>query len=209
MIELTAIVATSLAVFGVVPQLWRLVGTGDPAGVSLVAVALGAATEVGWVFYTVQGGLWAAVPESVLMLITNVALARALVRAGTPVGRTLCAAMAWLVLLTSVAFVGGTVALGMLLPLAYAVQVAPAIWCAYRTWSPSGIAAATWVMIGFESALWGAYGVSRHDPAITMLAGIGLAAAASIVLRKVTTRGRGRPTFAVGRHEPLSALPMS
>lgn len=191
MIELTALLATSLAAFGVVPQLWRLAGTGDAAGVSLIAATLGVATEAGWVFYTVQGGLWSAVPESVLMLITNVALAKALVRTGAPIGRSLRAAIAWLALLAVVALAGGILALGMMLPIGYAVQVAPAIWCAYRTWSPSGIAAATWVLIGLESALWGAYGAAHGDPAIIMLAGVGLAAAASIILRKVTTRHRG------------------
>jgi hypothetical protein len=135
-------------------------------------------------------------------------LAKALVRAGTPIGRTLPAAIGWVAVLAFVSLAGGAVALGLLLPLAYAVQVTPAIWCAYRTWSPSGIAAATWVLIGLESALWAVYGLARHDPAITMLAGVGLAAATAIILRKLTTRSRGGQEFEAAPHESLSALPV-
>lgn len=208
LIELTAVVATTIAVCGVVPQLRRLIRTGDAAGVSLLAATVGAATETGWVLYSVQVGLWSAVPESALMVVTNIALAMTVVRTGTPIGRSLRAAIAWLVVIAIVTIAGGMVALGALLPLAYAGQVAPAIWCAYRTWSPSGVASATWVLIGLESALWAAYGVAHGDLAITMLAGVGLAAAALILLRKFTTRHRGAHAWeAVTHHDLLGGQP--
>jgi uncharacterized protein with PQ loop repeat len=193
LIELTAIGATILAAIGAAPQLVRLLRTGDGAGVSLTAATVGCATEVGWVFYTVQGRLWSAVPVSVLMVVSNVALTVAVARAGAPIKRPVLAATAALVSLAAVTVTCGPLALGMLLPLAYAAQVAPAIWCAYTTWSPSGVAAARWALIAVESTLWGVYGVALDDPALTFLGAIGVSAASSILVRKLATRCRDNP----------------
>ena len=67
---------------------------------------------------------------------------------------------------------------------------APSIWTAYRTHAPSGVAAATWALIGLEAALWGVYGIVHGDPAISAFAVIGSVAAAAILGRKFTTRHR-------------------
>jgi hypothetical protein len=92
--------------------------------------------------------------------------------------------------LAAVALLGGALALATMLPLAYAVQVAPSVWSAYRAYTPTGIAAATWVLVGFEALLWGLYGWAHDDPATRMFAVVGSLAAAAILARKLATRRR-------------------
>ena len=85
--EAAALIATALALVGAVPQLRRLAVTGDANGVSLTNATLGVGSELGWVAYTLQGSLWSAIPEAALMAVTNVLLARALMRAGVSIAR--------------------------------------------------------------------------------------------------------------------------
>lgn len=198
-VELLAVGATALAAIGVVPQLSRLARTGDITGLSATAATVGSATELGWVVYTVDGRLWSAVPESVLMVFTNVALVVAVVRAGGPIGRSLGVATAWLAVLAAVAVTGGPAVLGPLLPLAYVGQVSPAVWSVYRVPSPTGVAVVTWVVIGVESALWGTYSLARGDAALSSLGAVGVVAAAAIVARATGTRHLG--------DEPVTSSP--
>jgi hypothetical protein len=82
----------------------------------------------------------------------------------------------------------------VLLAGAYAVQVAPVIWTVWRTPSPSGVAAATWSLVGVEGALWCVYGVHHGDPAITSFGIIAMVAAVATLARKaVTARATPRP----------------
>ena len=109
-------------------------------------------------------------------------------RVGVPLARAVAAAAAWGVLLVAAAVLGGWPALGALLPLAYAVQLAPSVWAAYRTSAPTGIAGGTWVMIGVESALWSVYGVAEQDAALAFLGVSGAAGAGAILVRLGATR---------------------
>ena len=82
---------------------------------------------------------------------------------------------------------GGLASLAVLLAGAYAVQVAPAIWTVWRTPTPTGVAAATWSLIGVEGALWCVYGLHHGDPAVVSFGIIAMAAAAAMLARKATT----------------------
>ena len=124
------------------------------------------------------------------MAMTNLLLARALMRAGVSFARPVILATVWGATLVVATMLGGWVFLGALLPVAYGVQVVPSIWSAYRTWAPSGVAVATRVMILVECVLWGTYGVARQDPALTTLGVIGSSAALAIVVRVLWTRDR-------------------
>ena len=73
---------------------------------------------------------------------------------------------------------------------AYGVQVAPAVWTAWRTASPTGVAATTWAFVVVESLLWGAYGLHHADPATSVLAVVGVLAGGAMLLRKLVTRHR-------------------
>jgi hypothetical protein len=193
--ELAALIATGLALAGAWPQLRRLARTGDTNGVSLANATLAIGSELGWLSYTLHGSLWSAAPESALMALTHVLLAVVLVRAGVPLARPLAAAVAWSAILVAATTIGGWVLLGAMLPIAYGVQVAPAVWCAYRTHSPSGIAVGTWLLILVECVLWGVYGGVQHDPALTMLAALGGSSSLAIVVRVLATRDRTAPLW--------------
>ena len=185
--ELAALTATLLAVVAAAPQLRRVLVAGDAAGVSLTSSTLGVSTELAWVVYASASGLWSALPEAVAMSFADAALAIGVVRRGVPAGRAVVAALGWLVVLLGASSLGGLTTLGALLAGAYAVQVGPAIWTVWRTPSPTGVAAATWSLVGVEGALWCVYGLHHGDPAITSFGIIAMVAAAATLARKATT----------------------
>jgi uncharacterized protein with PQ loop repeat len=183
--ELAAALATVLATVAAIPQLHRVARTGDGRGVSVTSALLGIGSELAWLSYASQAGLWSALPEAALMTIANTVLAVALVRRGASAGRALVAGLAWLGALATISTVGGHTALGAVLGVTYAVQVAPAVWTVWRTSSPSGVVASTWALIGLEGLLWGAYGAHHADPAVLIFAATATAASAATLARKV------------------------
>lgn len=188
--DLAALAATVLAVGGLWPQILRLVRTGDIAGVSLSWATLGVATNGAWFAYALHEELWFAAPCTVAMVCFYSALGVVLVRHGVAARRPVALALAWSVLMALIGVVGGWSALGIVLGLAYAVQVAPSVWSAYRTWAPSGISPATWAISIVEIALWGTYGVAESDPAVMTFAFTGVLAGGAILARLYTTRHR-------------------
>ena len=100
------------------------------------------------------------------------------------------------------ATLGGLTALAVLLAGAYAVQVAPAIWTVWRTPSPTGVAAATWSLVGVEGALWCVYGLHHDDPAVTSFGIIAMVAAAATLARKATTARAPTPSDEPRRRGP-------
>ncbi len=157
---------------------------------SLSGALLGVVNEVVWVAYAVHQGLWSAAPEAVLMTASNGVLVVWLRRGGAGWRRAARAAGAWAAALAVVAVLGGPAAVGVVLGAAYGVQVAPAVWTAWRTASPTGVAAATWAFVVVESLLWGAYGLHHADPATSVLAVVGALAGSAMLLRKLVTRHR-------------------
>ena len=71
--DAAAVTATVLSAFGALPQLRRIAATGDIAGVSAAAAALGVTTELTWFAYSADEALWTAMPESALMALANIA----------------------------------------------------------------------------------------------------------------------------------------
>lgn len=197
MADVAAILATALAAVAAVPQLRRVLVSGDGRGVSLSAALLGVVNETNWVAYALSEQLWSAAPEAVLMTATNAALVVSLVRVGAGGRRrALGAAVSWAAALATVAAVGGPHALGVPLGAAYAIQVAPAVWTAWRTAAPTGVAASTWAFVLAESGLWGIYGVHHADPATSTLAVVGVSASTAILVRKALGIRRAVPVVA-------------
>jgi uncharacterized protein with PQ loop repeat len=187
---LAAAAATVLTMIYTWPQLARVRRTGDIAGVSITAAALTVSAELGWAVYLCGEGLWSAVPEGVFNITANALLAIAVARAGGSTRPALGAATAWLIVLVAARWMGGPAALAALLGVAYAVQLTPAVVTAWRTWSPSGIAAPTWVLRLGEALLWGVYGHLRHDLPLIMFGVLGTVESSAILLRKHVTRHR-------------------
>jgi hypothetical protein len=186
--DLAALLATLLAAVAAWPQLWRVVRAGDGRGVSLTSAALGIGGELAWVTYALERELWSALPEAVLMLGANAALAIALFARGAAAGPALGAGLAWVVLLGTVHAVGGATALGASIGVAYVVQVTPAVWTVWRTTAPTGVASTTWVLVGAEGVLWATYAIRHEDPAILTFAVTATLAAAATLARTLTVQ---------------------
>jgi hypothetical protein len=187
---LAAVLATVLSITCLWRQLARVHRTGDIAGVSITAAALTVSSEVGWTVYLGAEGLWGAVPEGLFNIVVNALLVRAVIRAGGASHAAIAAAGLWLAALVAARVVGGPPAIAVLLAVAYAIQLAPAVVAAWRTWAPSGVAAATWTVRLMESMLWGVYGSLRDDPPLIVFGIAGAAASSAILVRKWITRHR-------------------
>jgi uncharacterized protein with PQ loop repeat len=188
--DTAVIVATILAVGSLVPQAARLLRTRDIAGVSVLWTALGTVTNLAWFAYALARGLWAGVPATLATACFYGFLFVTLVRFG---GRARAAALggiAWAVLLAGVTLIGGWSALGAVLGVSYAIQVAPSLWTAWRTYAPTGIAPGTWVLFLVQVILWGYYGVEEQDWAIKGFAVTGIVSSSLMLLRWTMTRSR-------------------
>lgn len=90
---------------------------------------------------------------------------------------------AWALLLAAAYAVAGRAGLGTLLTAAFALQVSPSLWTAYRTAQPTGIARATWVLVLCELSCWTAYGLHRSDPRLIALGSTGITASSLMLVR--------------------------
>jgi hypothetical protein len=99
----------------------------------------------------------------------------------------------WAALLAVGAAVFGRAGLGALLTAAFAVQVAPSIWTAYRTARPTGVSWVTWLLILGELSCWLAYGVHESDPRLTLLGALGVTASLLMLARICQARPRAAP----------------
>jgi uncharacterized protein with PQ loop repeat len=194
--DLSVIAATLLAAVFLVPQVMKLLRTGDTAGVSSTWPALGAVVNVAWFAYLSAQRLWLAVPSTVLMVAFYGTILRLLLRSGRPpIGPLRRGGTAALVLAATGA-VAGWEGLGVVLGLSYGVQMAPSIWTAYRTAAPSGISPGTWWIGSVEAGLWGYYGWWHQDLAIAMFAITAALASGLMLARYYATRHRFSPAEA-------------
>lgn len=168
--NLALIAATILAGASLLPQIAKLVRTRDHAGVSATWPAIGLVTNGAWSAYLIQAGLWPASISTFLMVVFFSVVLWALRRAGRGLSRSAWRGVAWTVVLALITVWGGWFALGTVLGLSQFLQVAPAIFTAYRTDRPTGIAPATWWIAGTEGLLWAYYGWFHADIPIMIFA---------------------------------------
>ena len=185
--ELLAWSATLLAVAGVVPQVRRLARCRDLAGVSVLGPMIGLVSELTWTAYLLDAELWAAAVGPVMMLATNAALLVAALRAGGRFGGAMAAAALWGIGMTVIGLAGGRATVGTALGVAYAIQVGPCVWSAYRTAAPTGMATTAWLAHLGEGVLWAAYGASRGEHAL-VLVGLVESGAALAILTRIAVR---------------------
>jgi uncharacterized protein with PQ loop repeat len=188
--DLAVVAATVLAAIFLLPQIVKLARTGDATGVSSTWPALGVATNVGWFAYLSSQRLWPSVPSTVLMMVFYSMVLRYLARTGVPLQASVLRGVVWGVMLLTALGLGGWDALGLVLGLSYAVQLAPSVWTAYRTHAPSGISPGTWWLGGIEAVLWGFYGSAYGDVPLVVFAGFGVVAASLMLARFYATRHR-------------------
>lgn len=164
------VAATVLAAVSLIPQILKLVRTRDPSGVSATWPAIGLVTNAGWSAYLIQEGLWPASISTFLVIAFYAVVMWALRRAGSTLGQSVIRGVIWAAALIAVTLTAGWFVLGAVLGMSQFLQVAPAIYTAYRTAQPTGIAPATWWIAGVEGVLWGYYGWFHADIPIMIFA---------------------------------------
>jgi len=189
--SLLPLVAAVLAVPQFLPQLARLRRTGETAGVSWSWAALTSINNAAWAGYFVLSGFWTALVPAISATVLAGTLAVMLARrAGFP-RRPAALALAWAALLTAAGLSGRT-GLGTALTLAFALQVTPSVWTAYRADSTTGIATGTWLLILGELACWGVFGIYQSDPRLIVLGATGVTASLLVLARAARPRNSSR-----------------
>ena len=183
------ILATIMAWWSLIPQIRKLIRTSDPTGVSGTWPAIGLVSNAGWTAYLLSQQLWAAVPSTSVMVFFYLIVLRTLARTGLHLGAVVVRGVLSTAVLVATYALGSWSVLGLVLGWAYVPQLAPAIWAAYRTPDPTGIASGTWALIGIEAALWMVYGGLLGDTAVVIFGAVGVVAAVLILGRVWATVG--------------------
>jgi len=195
-LEFAPIAAAAFAVPQFMPQIRRVVLSGDTSGVSWAWAALTCVNNTAWFAYFFASGYWTAlVPAASASTLAGL-LAVVLANRGRASRRVAFAVTAWASLLVAVFAAAGLAGLGMLLTGAFMLQVAPSIRTAYRTEHPSGISRGTWLLVLGELTCWFSYGLYRADPRLLVLGATGIAA--SLIMLARTIHRPIEPAPAVG-----------
>jgi uncharacterized protein with PQ loop repeat len=167
--------ATGLTAVFLLPQIVRLLRSGDTSGLSGTWAAFGIVTNLAWIMYLGSLGLWMAVMAPALAVATYGIMLIALARKTR--GRDwMWASGLYAASLAVIGSLAGIEALGLLLVLAPVIQLTPGVVAAYRERRPTGISPATWSLSAVEALLWGWYGWLVSDVALIgygLVTGIG------------------------------------
>ena len=180
--------ASILTVVFLVPQIVKLIRSGDSAGVSATWPAFGFVTNVGWLAYMISQGFWAAVVAPFVTFISYGVILWALARNGRSLRVSYVWGVAWTGLLVAITMLAGWSAFGVFLGFSYGVQLAPSIWSAYQTADPSGISPGTWWIGTAEALLWGYFGWFHADVGIVTFGIVGVVASSLLLIRYYSTR---------------------
>lgn len=182
------IAATVGTVTFLLPQIVKLIRTGDSSGVSTTWPALGLVTNIGWFVYLISQELWASVVAPLVTFLSYGVTLWALARTGRGLRPSYVRGAVWMALLIVTTWTSGWTTLGVVLGLSYGVMLAPSVWTAYRTVNPSGISAGTWWIGLAEVLLWGYYGWFHADAGILTFSVVGLIGSVLMLLRYYSTR---------------------
>jgi uncharacterized protein with PQ loop repeat len=203
------IAATAFAIPQFLPQIVKLCGTDDTAGVSWSWATLTGVNNAAWLAYFALSGFWAAlVPSSSATLLAGT-LAAMLALRGKAKGRPAVLISSWVALLVAGFAVAGRAGLGALLTAAFVLQVTPSIWTAYRTDRPSGVSRGTWLLVLGELSCWTIFGLHKSDPRLITLGITGVTASALMLARLRRTRRNERPNAPQARNSSGLAAPTS
>jgi uncharacterized protein with PQ loop repeat len=189
-LEYAPIAATAFAVPQFLPQIRKLRATHDTAGLSWSWAALTSVNNAAWLAYFALAGYWTAlIPSSSAALLAGT-LALMLTLRGHARPRPSALVGTWAALLITAYGVAGRVGLGTLLTAAFAVQVTPSVWTAYRTARPTGLSPGTWILILGELSCWLMFGWHESDPRLITLGVTGVTASALMLARIYRTGKR-------------------
>lgn len=188
MATIAVVAATTATVALLIPQIIKLIRTGDSAGVSSIWPSLGFVSNVGWLAYMVSQHFWIATVAPLSAVITYGVTLRVLSSTGRSLRPSYVSGLIWTVLLAATGLMGGWLTLGVVLGLTYGVQLAPAVVSAYRTANPSGIAPGTWWIGLVEALLWGYFGLFHRNPGILTFSVVALIGTGAILFRYYAAR---------------------
>jgi hypothetical protein len=177
------VVAAAFAIPQFVPQIRRLLATGDTAGLSWSWAALTCVNNAAWTAYFALARYWTALVPSVSVALLAGLLAIMLTGPVRARSRPLIVTTGWSALLVTAGVVGGGAGLGILLTAGFIVQVTPPLWSAYRTARPTGVSAGTWLLIFAELGCWLLFGVQKSDPRLITLGAAGVIASMLMLAR--------------------------
>lgn len=195
--DVVPLAAAACAIPQFVPQLRRTIRDGATEGVSWPWAALTSVGNAGWTVYFAWSGYWSALVPSVSASSMAAVLAVTIARAARAGRRDVALVSLWAGLLAVLAALGGRTGLGAALSVAFAVQVTPAVWTAYRARVPRGIAVGTWWLVLGELSCWGVYGLHQDDRRLVFMGATGIVAALAMIVRAVTA-GRRPPLLPEG-----------
>ena len=192
-LDYAPIAAAAFAVPQFLPQVLKVRATRDTAGVSWSWATLTSLNNAAWIAYYALEHFWTALipSSSATMLAATLAVllsirGRARLRPAILIGT-------WAVMLVAAYLILGRTGLGALLTAAFAVQVAPSLWTAYRTEHPTGISSGTWLLILGELTCWLTFGLHKSDPRLITLGLTGVTASALMLARIRRTSKWERP----------------
>jgi uncharacterized protein with PQ loop repeat len=182
-LDYTPFAATAFAIPEFLPQLLKLRATRDTAGVSWSWATLTGLNNAAWLAYFTLEHYWTALVPSCSATTLAATLAVLLSLRGQVRLRPAALIGAWAAMLVAAYLILGRTGLGTLLTAAFAVQVAPSLWTAYRTARPTGISVGTWLLIAGELSCWLTFGLYKSDPRLITLGLTGLTASALMLAR--------------------------
>jgi len=185
MSQALAVSASFLAAIFLIPQIVRLVRTGDTSGVSLTWAVFGVITNLSWVWYLASERLWMAAFAPALAVGTYAILVLILARRGAILRWGWCFAYSTVLLTAALA---GNAVLGSLLVVTPAVQLMPELTAVYLHPSPRGVAESTWWLCATEAVCWGIYGPLVGDSALVGYGIVTCVGSLLIVARSRSTR---------------------
>jgi uncharacterized protein with PQ loop repeat len=198
LLDYAPVAAACCAIPQFLPQIRKLVTTGDIAGVSWPWAVLTAVNNAAWLAYFSLSRDWTAlIPSSSATLLAGT-LAVLLTRRGRIRSKPAALICAWTATLASAGGLGGRAGLGLLLTGAFVLQVTPQIWTAYTTARPTGASAGTWLLILAELSCWLTFGLHRSDPRLIVLGASGIAASILLLGRISACSGASAPARAGG-----------
>ena len=197
--------ATAFAIPQFLPQIRKLRATHDTAGVSWSWATLTSLNNAAWMAYFALSRYWTALVPSSSATILAGTLAVMLTVRGRAKLRPLVLISTWAAMLVTACGAAGRAGLGTLLTSAFAVQVAPSIWTAYRTARPTGISPGTWLLILGELTCWLSFGLHKSDPRLITLGVTGVIASGLMLARFLWASRGERPVPAAPRADAALA----
>ncbi|MEZ5096059.1 MAG: hypothetical protein R2731_07975 [Nocardioides sp.] len=190
-----------------VPQLVRLIRSGDPAGLSGSSLLFGTANYTAWSVYLAGAQAWGLLAANLVASLVWYAVVALALRGLRP-RRTWWVPAWWAVALASVAVLAPAL-LGAMLGFGSLLTYTPQAVGVWRAISLAGVSPATWTLTAAEGLAWLAQSV-RDGLAGGVLSGLIATAAAGSVLLALAVRGRAEDRSERGhaRHGALAGEPV-